>query len=108
MVLTAGKCTRLFPLTGELPSPLLRGRANSLSSTSFELLKRTGVKEGHVNVHYGLKVLRGCYRGETQVDGTSLTFTRKEWLMGTAGGQADPRPLRRDLRHYYGQRTHRR
>ena len=50
-MLAAGKGTRLFPLTGEIPKPLAPVVDTPIIEHIFELLARHGVEEAYVNVH---------------------------------------------------------
>ncbi|MDQ3286585.1 MAG: sugar phosphate nucleotidyltransferase, partial [Actinomycetota bacterium] len=52
MVLAAGKGTRLFPLTGEIPKPMPPVVDTPIIRHIFDLLARHGVSEAYVNVHY--------------------------------------------------------
>ena len=86
MVLAAGKGTRLLPLTGEMPKPMVPVVGKPTIQHIFELLARYGVEETHVNVYYLAEAIFGCYGAKTQVDGMSVNISREERLMGTAGG----------------------
>jgi NDP-sugar pyrophosphorylase family protein len=85
MVLAAGKGTRLFPLTGEIPKPMAPVAGKPIIQHIFELLAEADVDEVNVNVHYLAAVILGFYREETQVDGAKIHFAREDELMGTAG-----------------------
>jgi mannose-1-phosphate guanylyltransferase len=52
MVLAAGKGTRLFPLTGEVPKPMAPVANTPIIRHIFDLLARHGITEAYVNVHY--------------------------------------------------------
>jgi mannose-1-phosphate guanylyltransferase len=86
MVLTAGKGSRLFPLTGVLPNPMAPVAGKPVLEHVFDLLARAGVEEIHVNVHYLADTILGLYGEETRVDSVKVHFTREERLTGTAGG----------------------
>jgi mannose-1-phosphate guanylyltransferase len=86
MVLAAGKGTRLFPLTGEVPKPMAPVVGKPIMEHIFELLARSGIEEIHTNVHYLADAILGHYGEETRVGNTSVCFTREEELSGTAGG----------------------
>jgi len=85
MVLAAGKGTRLFPLTGEIPKPMAPVVGKPIIQHIFELLAQTGLEEVHVNVHYLADIILGAYANTTSVDGMKVCMTREEELMGTAG-----------------------
>ena len=86
MVLAAGKGTRLFPLTGEIPKPMAPVVDKPVIQHIFELLAGAGVDEVHVNVCYLADVILDFYGEETQVDGMAINFSRERELLGTAGG----------------------
>ena len=52
MVLAAGKGTRLFPLTREIPKPMAPVVGKPIIQHIFELLAEAGLDEIYVNVHY--------------------------------------------------------
>ena len=86
MALAAGKGTRLFPLTGEVPKPMAPVVDTPIIEHIFALLARHGVEEVHVNVHYLADVLLNTYGEESRVDGMKAYLSREEALLGTAGG----------------------
>jgi mannose-1-phosphate guanylyltransferase/mannose-1-phosphate guanylyltransferase/phosphomannomutase len=86
MVLAAGKGTRLFPLTGEVPKPMAPVVGTPMIQHIFDLLARHGVEEVYVNVHYLADVLLKFYGKETHVNAMTVCLSREEKLMGTAGG----------------------
>jgi mannose-1-phosphate guanylyltransferase len=85
MVLAAGKGTRLFPLTGEIPKPMAPVAGKPVIQHIFELLVETGLDEIHVNVHYLADAILDAYGSATGVNGTKVRITREDKLMGTAG-----------------------
>lgn len=86
MVLAAGKGTRLFPLTGEVPKPMAPVVDTPIIRHIFELLARHGFSEANVNVHYLADALLAAYGKESSVDGMTVRLSREEYLLGTAGG----------------------
>ena len=86
MALAAGKGTRLFPLTGEIPKPMAPVVNTPIIEHIFELLARHGVEEVRVNVHYLADALLGAYGEESTVDGMRVHLEREDELLGTAGG----------------------
>jgi mannose-1-phosphate guanylyltransferase len=85
MVLAAGKGTRLFPLTGEIPKPMAPIAGKPIIQHIFELLAQSGLDEVHVNVHYLADAILDSYGYMTSVNGTRVCVTREDELMGTAG-----------------------
>ena len=61
MVLAAGKGTRLFPLTGEIPKPMAPVVDTPIIRHIFDLLARHRVSEAYVNVHYLADALLAAY-----------------------------------------------
>ena len=86
MALAAGKGTRLFPLTGEVPKPMAPVVDTPILGHIFDLLAAHGVEEVHVNVHYLADTLLGAYGKESRVNGMEVHLNREESLLGTAGG----------------------
>jgi mannose-1-phosphate guanylyltransferase len=86
MVLAAGKGTRLFPLTGEVPKPMAPVVDTPIIRHIFELLSGHGVAEAHVNVHYLADALLATYGEESRVNGMTVRLSREDELLGTAGG----------------------
>ena len=86
MALAAGKGTRLFPLTGEIPKPMAPVVDTPIIEHIFGLLTSHGVEEVHVNVHYLAEALLRAYGETSKIDGMTVHLSREEELMGTAGG----------------------
>ena len=86
MVLAAGKGTRLFPLTGEIPKPLAPVVDTPIISHIFSLLSRHGLDEAHVNVNYLADTLIEAFGEESDTDGLHVSLSREDELLGTAGG----------------------
>ena len=86
MALAAGKGTRLFPLTGEIPKPLAPVVDTPIIGHIFGLLAKHGVDEVHVNIHYLADALLEAYGEESQRNGMKVQLSREDELLGTAGG----------------------
>ncbi len=86
MVLAAGKGTRLFPLTGEIPKPMAPVVDTPILQHIFGLLARHGVTDAYVNIHYLADALLEAYGEESQIDEMKVHLIREENLTGTAGG----------------------
>ena len=86
MALAAGKGTRLFPLTGEIPKPLAPVVDTPIIEHIFSLLAAHGVREVHVNVHYLADALLETYGEESRRSGMKVHLSREDELLGTAGG----------------------
>jgi mannose-1-phosphate guanylyltransferase len=85
MVLAAGKGTRLFPLTGEIPKPMAPIVGKPIIQHIFELLAETGLDEVHVNVHHLAEAILDVYGSATSVNDMQVCITHENRLMGTAG-----------------------
>src|ERR671933_1291741 len=86
MALAAGKGTRLFPLTGEIPKPMAPIVNTPIIEHIFDLLARHGIEEVRVNVHYLADPLLEAYNEESSVNGMNVHLEREDRLLGTAGG----------------------
>lgn len=86
MALAAGKGTRLFPLTGEVPKPMAPVVDTPIIEHIFGLLARHGIEEVHVNVHYLADALLNAYGEESRINGMTVRLSRERELLGTAGG----------------------
>ncbi|HSL01896.1 MAG TPA: NDP-sugar synthase [Rubrobacteraceae bacterium] len=86
MALAAGKGTRLFPLTGEIPKPMAPVVDTPIIEHIFALLATHGVTEVHVNVHYLADALLEAYGQRWRMNGMSVHLSREDELLGTAGG----------------------
>ena len=86
MALAAGKGTRLFPLTGEIPKPMAPVVNTPIIEHIFDLLAGHGVDEVRVNVHYLADTLLEAYGEESRVNDMSVYLEREDELLGTAGG----------------------
>ena len=86
MALAAGKGTRLFPLTGEVPKPMAPVVDTPIIEHIFALLAGHGVEEVHVNVYYLADALLNTYGEKSRVNGMKVYLSREEELLGTAGG----------------------
>ena len=87
MALAAGKGTRLFPLTGEIPKPMAPVVDTPIIEHIFGLLVSHGIEEVHVNVYYLADALLKAYGETLTMNGMTIRFSREEELMGTAGGE---------------------
>jgi NDP-sugar pyrophosphorylase family protein len=86
IVLAAGKGTRLFPLTGEIPKPMAPVVDTPIIEHIFGLLSRRGIEEVHVNVYYLADALLKAYGEESRANGMTIHLSREDELKGTAGG----------------------
>ena len=85
-MLAAGKGTRLFPLTGEIPKPMAPVVDAPLLQHIFGVLSRHGITDAYVNIHYLADAFLEVYGEESQIYEMRIRLTREENLTGTAGG----------------------
>ncbi len=86
MVLAAGKGTRLYPLTGEIPKPMVPVAGKPVLQHIFELLAGAGVEETYANVHHLAEVILASYGERYRVGEMMVKTLPEDELMGTAGG----------------------
>jgi len=86
MALAAGKGTRLFPLTGEIPKPLAPVVDTPIIGHIFGLLAKHGIDEVYVNIYYLADALLEAYGEESRTNGMKIRLNREDELLGTAGG----------------------
>lgn len=86
MALAAGKGTRLFPLTGEVPKPMAPVVDTPIIEHIFALLADHGIDDVHVNVYYLADALLNAYGESSKVNGMRVHLNREDELLGTAGG----------------------
>ena len=85
MILCAGFGTRLHPLTLSSPKPLLKIGDNTLLSNTLSILKKFGIKQVVINVHYlGDQIIDYVKRNEFNMAIT--TVSEKDKILDTGGG----------------------
>ncbi len=85
MIMAAGLGTRLSPLTGLMPKPMVPILNRPVMEHMLHLLRRHGVHEAAVNLHYHPHKIRG-YFGDGSDFGVGLHYNLEKELLGTAGG----------------------
>src|SRR3712207_9271374 len=78
MALAAGKGTRLFPLTGEIPKPMAPVVNTPIIEHIFDLLVGHNIEEVYVNVHYLADALLEAYGEESRVNRSEERRVGKE------------------------------
>ncbi len=92
MILAAGRGERMRPLTDTTPKPLLRAGGAPLIEHHLRRLGSAGVREAVINVsHLGEQVEAYC--GDGGRWGLSLSYSREESPLETAGGILQALPL---------------
>jgi len=91
MILAAGFGTRLRPLTGTLPKPLLPIAGRPLIVWNLLLLRRHGVTEVMINLHHLGHLIEQAL-GDGSQFGMRIAYSKEPVLLGTGGGlkQAEP------------------
>ena len=84
MVLCAGYGKRLHPLTLSTPKPLLKIGSKTLLSNTLNFLKRFGIKQITINVHYlGDQIIEYVKKNKFNLD---IKIIREEEILDTGGG----------------------
>lgn len=84
IILAAGEGTRLRPLTGEQPKPMLPIGGLPLLEHLIRLLARHGVYDIAINLHYKPEAVTSHF-GDGAPWGVHLTYSYEEHILGTAG-----------------------
>ncbi|HLF26128.1 MAG TPA: nucleotidyltransferase family protein [Anaerolineae bacterium] len=84
LILAAGLGTRLGPLTRQTPKPMLPLGGKPLLERIIELLRRNGISEVAINLHYQPDVILRHF-GSGQDWGVHLRYSYEATLLGSAG-----------------------
>jgi len=84
MILAGGMSTRLYPLTREVPKPLVPIAGEPMTAHVLRWLKSFGYDEIAINVHYLADSIRATF-GDGSDFGVRLTYLLEPQLMGSAG-----------------------
>lgn len=85
IILAAGFGTRLRPLTDNMPKPLLPIAGRPLIYYSLLLLRKYGITEVVINVHYHAeKIIEAI--GDGSRLGMNITYSQEAQILGTGGG----------------------
>jgi len=84
ILLAAGKGTRLRPLTDTLPKPMLEIAGKPILEHTILLLKRHGISEVFINLHYLPDVVKNYFGDGSKWD-VKITYAYEKELLGTAG-----------------------
>lgn len=85
MVLAAGLGTRLRPLTNDRPKALVEVGGRPLISYNLELLRRFGITDVVINLHYQGAMLRDAL-GDGSAFGLRIAYSPEDPLLDTGGG----------------------
>ncbi len=85
IILAAGFGSRLRPLTDSTPKPLLHVGGRPLIHYSLLLLRKYGITDVVINVHYhGEKIIETIGNGRQL--GMKITYSKEPVILGTGGG----------------------
>jgi NDP-sugar pyrophosphorylase family protein len=84
MILAGGMSTRLYPLTKQVPKPLVPVAGEPISSHIMRWLHSFGYTDVAINVHYLADQIVDTF-GDGSRYGIRLEYLREEKLMGSAG-----------------------
>lgn len=85
MIMAAGVGSRLMPLTGEIPKPLMPVANRPLLENTIKLLKKHGFDQLICNLHHRAGLILEHLHSDQYRD-ISLNYSLEEELLGTAGG----------------------
>ena len=84
MILAGGLSTRLYPLTKEVPKPLVPIAGEPNSAHVMRYLRSFGIEEVAINVHYLADKIVDTF-GDGSPYGVKLHYLHEDQLMGSAG-----------------------
>jgi NDP-sugar pyrophosphorylase family protein len=85
VVLAAGKSTRIAPLAGGLPKPLIEIGGEAILVRNLGWLAESGIDEVWINLHYRPEAIRGRI-GDGRRLGLRVNYAYEQEILGTAGG----------------------
>jgi len=84
VILAGGKGTRLYPVTREIPKPLLPVRGKPILYYAIENLKKYGITEIVLSVGYRAKKIAD-YFGNGANFGVNISYSKEKEPLGTGG-----------------------
>ena len=84
MILAGGMSTRLYPLTHQVPKPLVPVAGEPITAQILRYLRSFGIHEVAINVHYHADQILERF-GDGSEFGVRLHYLHEEKLMGSAG-----------------------
>ena len=85
VLLAAGNSTRIAPVSGGLPKPLLPVQGESILVRNVRWLGAAGVQNVWVNLHYRGDLIRAAL-GDGSRWGVRIQYSEESTILGTAGG----------------------
>jgi len=95
MILAGGMSTRLYPLTKEVPKPLVPIAGEPNSGHLMRYLRSFGIEDVAINVHYLADSILEKF-GDGSAYGVNLHYLHEKKLMGSAGGVKQMESFLRD------------
>jgi len=84
MILAGGMSTRLYPLTKQVPKPLVPVVGEPITAHVMRWLRSFGYTEVAINVHYLAEAIQATF-GDGSRYGVNLSYLHEAKLMGSAG-----------------------
>lgn len=84
LVLAAGLGSRIRPVAGDLPKPMVPFGDRPILAHNLAWLARSGVRDVHINLHYGAEAIRAGI-GDGSQFGLAVDYVFEPTLLGTAG-----------------------
>lgn len=84
VVLAAGEGRRLRPKTKDVPKPMLEIGPKPILQYNLEALRRAGIKEVTINLHYLPQTIRQYFKAGRRF-GLRISYSYEKKLLGTAG-----------------------
>ncbi|MGH7661535.1 MAG: sugar phosphate nucleotidyltransferase [Vulcanimicrobiaceae bacterium] len=84
MLLAGGMSTRLYPLTRQVPKPLVPIAGEPISAQILRYLRSYGIEDVAINIHYHADQIREAF-GDGSRYGVRLHYLEEPKLMGSAG-----------------------
>ena len=84
LVLAAGKSTRIAPVSGGLPKPLIKIQGETVLGRNLWWLSRQGITQVWINLHYQPDEIRAVVGDGSQV-GLTVHYEYEPTILGTAG-----------------------
>jgi NDP-sugar pyrophosphorylase family protein len=84
-VLAAGKSTRIAPVAGALPKPLITIAGEAILARNLRWLAASGIEQVSINLHYEPEVIRQLI-GDGSAFGLQVNYSYEQEILGTAGG----------------------
>jgi NDP-sugar pyrophosphorylase family protein len=85
VLLAAGNSTRIAPVAGGMPKPLLAVAGEPILVRNMRWLAAAGVRHVWVNLHYRGELIRATL-GDGSAWGLTVRYSEEPTILGTAGG----------------------